>query len=784
MTANILPAGCTQFFDNNGNPLVGGSVTFYIPNTSTLKNTWQDPEMTVLNTNPVILDARGEAKIWGNGVYRQVLKDSSGNLIYDVITTDPAYYANQSVDSIQQQLNGFISDLADTSDASKGDALVGVKQTATGGVPRTQHDRNQEDIRVSDFGSGDTAFSAVEALPPEDTAIFLPPGSFTTSIASTKTLIGPGSIVDSAGGVFNMQAWRSSKIVTHDIEGRVGDIRQLQAAISGGTVKVAIWGHSIAEGTNDIAYGDSWAGLFEQYCRDSFPGVTWNFVNYSISGKDVGEANSDTFVGANPPENPAINFYRTPGWQRDVPNYTLWPTGSVVGKTWYNHIRDESPDLVILNFGMNATQGDTNAWAATMKNLIINRIRTWTKVPSVAIMNDMLPTRKTEPFKSLNPILQAVADAARGVALELNTSLLDANRLCRAYREGYDIASTRTRFTIGAPDFSSWVVASGVKPSYSNDTFTWAANGSAVRPALNMNFIGSAAFVFNDVSTVFGMIWRANPNNLDQSYHLHIQPSVPQAVFYWNSVPIASTPIDPISVGSQVVVKIESIGAHHKVFINSKKVMDVFDYQGIVYGYYGLLMSGPGTAVRFRSQAGYARCIGFNEIPDEVMCGIGDELTNPNSLGGSGNHPSIIGHYTIYFGAIRPLIQAIQREISRWLNPVVFSSNVGTSIAAVSGDFVEAVINGTPGGACYAAGSGSGSSALYTGTAFNTISINSTSGQIINIALRVNGTTGLANTTLTIPATGIWLIEASGSASCNGSLIRNSLVAKATRVGG
>lgn len=88
MTA-LLPNAKQSFFDNNGNPLAGGQVFFYIPNTSTLKNTYQDKEQTILNTNPVILDSRGEAVIWGNGTYRQVVKDADGNLIWDRITEDP-----------------------------------------------------------------------------------------------------------------------------------------------------------------------------------------------------------------------------------------------------------------------------------------------------------------------------------------------------------------------------------------------------------------------------------------------------------------------------------------------------------------------------------------------------------------------------------------------------------------------------------------------------------------------------------------------------------------------
>ena len=65
-----LPNGKTQFCDSNGKPLAGGQVFHYIPTTYTPKDTYQDLAGTILNTNPVLLDASGEATILGNGTYR------------------------------------------------------------------------------------------------------------------------------------------------------------------------------------------------------------------------------------------------------------------------------------------------------------------------------------------------------------------------------------------------------------------------------------------------------------------------------------------------------------------------------------------------------------------------------------------------------------------------------------------------------------------------------------------------------------------------------------------
>lgn len=86
--ATILPKGETTFLDDNGDPLSAGSVYFYIPSTTTLKNTWQDEDETTLNTNPVVLDSAGRAVIFGSGSYRQIVKDSDGNTIWDRLVYD------------------------------------------------------------------------------------------------------------------------------------------------------------------------------------------------------------------------------------------------------------------------------------------------------------------------------------------------------------------------------------------------------------------------------------------------------------------------------------------------------------------------------------------------------------------------------------------------------------------------------------------------------------------------------------------------------------------------
>jgi hypothetical protein len=61
-----------------------------------------------------------------------------------------------------------VQDLADSSNVLKGDALIAVKSSLSGGVARNQHDKNSEFITAADFGADTTgvidATSALQAL--------------------------------------------------------------------------------------------------------------------------------------------------------------------------------------------------------------------------------------------------------------------------------------------------------------------------------------------------------------------------------------------------------------------------------------------------------------------------------------------------------------------------------------------------------------------------------------------------------------------------------------------
>lgn len=86
MAAIVIANGKQQYFDDNGDPLVGGKVYTYAAGTLSPKYTYSSSTVSVptRNTNPVILDARGEATIFWDGAYKVVLTDSLDNEIWTV----------------------------------------------------------------------------------------------------------------------------------------------------------------------------------------------------------------------------------------------------------------------------------------------------------------------------------------------------------------------------------------------------------------------------------------------------------------------------------------------------------------------------------------------------------------------------------------------------------------------------------------------------------------------------------------------------------------------------
>lgn len=74
-----------QFFDNNGDFLVGGKLYTYAAGTSTPLATYTSQSGASANTNPVILNSRGEADVWLSALsYKFALTTDSGVPVWTI----------------------------------------------------------------------------------------------------------------------------------------------------------------------------------------------------------------------------------------------------------------------------------------------------------------------------------------------------------------------------------------------------------------------------------------------------------------------------------------------------------------------------------------------------------------------------------------------------------------------------------------------------------------------------------------------------------------------------
>ena len=128
MTTQLAPSTFYRDFDNQGNPLAFGSVYTYIAGTSTLTATYVDSTQTTPNTNPIILNARGEAQIWlvpGN-TYKFAVFDQYGNQIRIV----DQIYSLQGLNALTQSTIGAllypsVNGSVTTYDTTQTQALIG-----------------------------------------------------------------------------------------------------------------------------------------------------------------------------------------------------------------------------------------------------------------------------------------------------------------------------------------------------------------------------------------------------------------------------------------------------------------------------------------------------------------------------------------------------------------------------------------------------------------------------------------------------------------------------------
>lgn len=182
------------------------------------------------------------------------------------------------------------------------------------------------------------------------------------------------------------------------------------------TPNVVIMGDSIStDGPNALSKGDCMASIISGEIRKQNPTIGINFVNRAIGGQ--------TWINAN---TKPTGF---PAWYTDT------------SKDWLEYVKADSPDLLILAFGMN----DANGFNAGAVHAVVNKIKSWPKVPSLLFVTNPVPAISTTWSDGAGfyaTIFQEGRDWAAGYARTYANfygySVLDINRQFCLIRDGRD----------------------------------------------------------------------------------------------------------------------------------------------------------------------------------------------------------------------------------------------------------------------------------------------------------------------------------------------------------
>ena len=245
--AVLTPVAKMQFLDVTGAPLVGGLLYTYAAGTTTPQASYTDSTGSQANTNPVVLDSRGEANIWlASSTYKFRLCSSdntelwtvdnisaptsalspvlSGNVTIDSDSAGPALKITQTgtgpvlrvQDSVDPDVTPFIIDssgqvgIGTQSPSTAFDVNDGVIQLSSSGTSRTTISADASNSTINSPGSrglllatGGTTrvtISSAGVVTFSGATVFSGGATITGNVAVTGTLSSTGALTVSSGG--------------------------------------------------------------------------------------------------------------------------------------------------------------------------------------------------------------------------------------------------------------------------------------------------------------------------------------------------------------------------------------------------------------------------------------------------------------------------------------------------------------------------------------------------------------------------------------------------------
>jgi hypothetical protein len=249
MTAVISPPPRLQFFTNAGVPMASGLLYTYAAGTTTPLVTYTDSTGLVANTNPVILDSRGEASIWLGGVgYKFKLATPANVDIWTQDNISPGLASPTAIGNVTPNTGAFTA-LTCTAIAGFGttalaNSQVIIRGSGTGSATNTIRNQNSaffQTFLVRDDGLINTGV---------DASLTFAPYNNTTASAANMTV--------DAGG--NLQRSTSSRRYKNDIQDAIhglADVLKLRpVTYRGNNDGITTFGGFVAEEVHEAGLSE------------------------------------------------------------------------------------------------------------------------------------------------------------------------------------------------------------------------------------------------------------------------------------------------------------------------------------------------------------------------------------------------------------------------------------------------------------------------------------------------------------------------------------------------
>jgi len=192
----------------------------------------------------------------------------------------------------------------------------------------------------------------------------------------------------------------------------------LKAAIEAGVINVTVIGDSIStvSSANALSQSEQYWGKLKDLISAKYSSTTIAYTNLAIGGTSIQEWNALKTINS-------------------------------VEKTWIEHVKDSSPDLLIIGWGMNNTDYATaKQFKYNLKSIIDYIVANFTKMPSIMVVTTPRPVQQEAYNTSIAQNSRDLAAfAARCYGFERGCYIVDVNRLYNIMRNGFDPIKTRLK---------------------------------------------------------------------------------------------------------------------------------------------------------------------------------------------------------------------------------------------------------------------------------------------------------------------------------------------------